>query len=470
MKEFQGRHIHFVGIGGYGMSGLAQVLHQTGHRVSGCDVSSNPRTRRLLSMGIGVQQGHSAAHLESVSILVYSTDIPADNPEMIEARARGITIMHRSEVLALFLNRGHGIAISGTHGKTTTTALSGMALLKAGYDPTVFVGGEVAQLGGTARPGLGPWVIAEACESDGTLAKYAPLHAIVTSIEPEHLDHHDGDLDMLVEAFRQFLGQILPRGSAILCADDSRLREMAGKLPGATRLYGLDPSAHVRVVNPEMRPGSTTWEITVDGRSMGRFSSSLPGLHNAVNATAVASLLLELGSDLEPLREVLGSYRGVDRRFQFLAQGPISVVSDYAHHPTEIRATIRSARQYGPARVLAVFQPQRFSRTRDLWEEFSGAFSEADLAVLTEIYSPAGEKPLEGISGQNLAGDVALNREGPTVFQPNLDSLVDYLSGEVREGDMVLVMGAGDIWKAARDLALLLESKTSDQKAHGFEG
>ncbi len=468
MRKFDADHIHFVGIGGYGMSGLAKVLHQRGFRVSGCDATDSPRTRYLASVGIPVSIGHDPSHLDSVDTVVYSTDVPGDNIELEAARESGRTVLHRSDVLGWFLNEGHGIAISGTHGKTTTTALAGLTLAEAGYDPTVFVGGEVPQLGGTARAGRGPWVVAEACESDGTLSRYRPRFSVISGIEPEHLDHHDGDIGALIRSFETLIEQTDSQGRVILCADDPVLLDLSSQVSPPARLYGLSREAQVRVVNPRLLPGETRWELLVEGRSHGEFSSPLPGLHNAVNSAAVAALLLELGGDLESLRRVLESFRGVKRRFQALpSAGGVQIVSDYAHHPTEIKATIQAAQQYRPERIIAVFQPQRFSRTRDLWEQFAEAFGEADVAVLTEIYSPVGEEPLEGVTGEALAREVLRHRSGPTVFMPSLDEVRDHLLGEIRSGDLVLVMGAGDVWRLAENLSKALTGSEPQRKAQG---
>ncbi len=461
IADYKGKHLHFIGIGGYGMSGLAGVLQQRGIRISGCDARANSRTRRLEDMGVPVREGHRASHLDDVDAVVFSTDVPADNPELAAARERGIQLLHRSQVLGSFLNAGHGIAVTGTHGKTTITALLGLTLKEAGLDPTIFVGGDVPDFGGTAVSGSGKWVVAEACESDRTFLRYTPFISVVTNIEPEHLDHYDGDEGLLVESFRKFIVNTLPGGIAILCSDDTRLLQMASSLKDRTiRTYGTGVSAALRAASIRAEPGGTRWELRDEGQVVGQLEAPLLGHHNVLNATAVAAVCLELGVDLCHLQTALSRFHGVERRFQVVSKvGDVTVVSDYAHHPTEIRATLDAARQTSPGRLIAVFQPQRYVRTHNLWQGFASAFARADEVVLTEIYAPVGEDPIPGINGRALAGDVESESQRPTTFLPTLEEVIAHLQDRATAGDMILVMGAGDIWKVAHQLGREFEKE-----------
>ncbi len=458
---FRGLHYHFLGVGGYGMSGLAQVLHQRGARVSGCDAQSNSRTARLQQLGIVIWKGHGVEHLEGVDAVVYSTDVPSSLQELVEAGNRGVHLMHRSEILAGLLNQGKGIAVAGTHGKTTTTAILGLCLVEAGLDPTVVVGGEVPQLGGTARTGGSEWVVAEACESDGSFSRYRPLVSVVTNVEAEHLEHHGGSLQRLQSAFAQFIGNT--REAVVV--GDTVPRSTMVNAPGALKLrvYGTSPSADILVSDVRTRTDRTSWDISHAGASPQRISSPLPGMHNVLNATAAAGVCLQLGVDLQHLRAALGGFGGVERRFEVVYRSPrATVVNDYAHHPTEIAAAVAAARQLSPRRLLAVFQPQRYSRTRDLWDGFTRAFSGADQVVIAEVYAPVGESPIGGVTGQQLAHEVEIASGRPTTFVASPADVEQHLAAVLEPGDLVLVMGAGDIYQVGRSLA----ARLSDSGQH----
>ncbi len=447
-------HYHFMGIGGYGMSGLAYLLHKKGEKVSGCDVSFSSRVRRLEEEGVPVFIGHSPAHLAGVEVLVYSTDVPPEEEERREAVARGIALCHRSEILSLFVNEKKSITVTGSHGKSTVTALAGLLLERAGLDPVVVVGAEVPAFGGTARAGKGEWVVAEADESDGSFLRYRPLAAVLTNLEPEHLDHYGGDFGELKRAVSLFAREnVRPQGFIVACADDPVLEELLRGVEKPVVWYGFSPRATFRVGEVEVEEEGLSFALWREGEKLGRLRMEIPGRHNAQNATGVAALGLTLGLPFEIVARTLASYRGAGRRFQVVGKfDGVTVVDDYAHHPTEIRATLEAARERDPARLIAVFQPQRYSRTRLLMEEFSQAFSQADEVILLDVYSPPGEKPIPGVSSQVLAEKISRREKRPVLCFSDQGELVEYLKRRLSPGDLVLTMGAGDVWKVAHRL------------------
>lgn len=451
---------HFVGIGGYGMSGLARILAEAGFRVSGSDVRPSSRTQRLAALGVAVHIGHDPAHLQGADIVVRSTDVPDDNPELAEARRRGLDVWHRSEVLARLLNPNRGIAVTGTHGKTTTASMVAGVFLDAGLDPTISVGGEVDRWQGTGRLGTGEWVVAEACESDGSFLRYHPEIAVVTNVEPEHLDRYDGSFSALRDAFARFLAGVRDDGVAVLCAEDEQLMQIRDAARAAVITYGLAGPADLTAADPVRRGQGWSFEVVHGGRRLGRVSLGVPGLHNVANALAAAAVALTAGIPFDVIAGSLAGFRGAHRRFEIVADGSVMVVDDYAHHPTEIRATLRTARDQGRGRVIAVFQPQRYSRTRYLWHEFAGAFDQADEVVLTEIYAPPGERPIEGVTGRALADEVRRRGGASVHFVPAREQVADLVLSLVRSGDVVVTMGAGDIWKVAYELAERLGAPT----------
>lgn len=464
--DWSGKKVHFIGIGGYGMSGLARVLLAAGARVSGSDVRASDRTRWLETCGARVHIGHDARHVDGADLVVYNTDVPGDNVELQAARRAGLPVWHRSQVLAALLNGRRGIAVTGSHGKTTTTAMTGLVLVAGGLDPTVLVGGEVPEFGtATARIGGGEWLVAEACESDGTFLRYRPEVAVVTNVEPEHLDHYEGDFARLLDAFARFLEGVRPGGFIVACGDHPAVGEVLDRLePGDRRVirYGVEASGCDLVARDiEAGPERTRFTAWYRGRPLGEVNLVVPGQHNVLNALAALAVGLELGVPFEEAAAALAGFRGAKRRFQVLYdRDGILVVDDYAHHPTEIRATLRAARQRRApgGRIIAVFQPQRYSRTRLLMDEFARAFGDADLVILTEIYAPPGERPIPGVSSAVLAERIAAQDGRPVRLMGDREELIEHLLATVRPGDVVLLMGAGDIWMAARELARRLQA------------
>jgi UDP-N-acetylmuramate--alanine ligase len=394
------QRIHFIGIGGYGMSGLALVFSAAGAVVSGSDVKESSRTKRLQEAGITVRIGHDPAHVQGADLVVRSTDVRDDNQELVAARQAGIPVWHRSELLAALINERPSLAVSGVHGKTTTTAMLALILAAAGLDPTVLVGGELPEWNGTARIGAGLYLVAEADESDGSFLRYHPQVAIVTNIEPEHLEYYAGDYQRLVAAFARFIRQVRPGGQAVLGGDDPQVRRIAAQAAVPVTFCGFQPGNHCRIL-----PGADKQRFVVlrGETELAELALLVPGRHNAQNALLALTAAHLCGVPFQAGAEALASFRGVKRRFEVLHAGPVRVVDDYAHHPTEIRATLQAAREGATGRVIAVFQPHRYTRTKALLHEFAAAFADADQVVLAPIYAPPGEPQIPGISSQRLA-------------------------------------------------------------------
>ncbi len=450
------KRVHFIGIGGYSMSGLALWLHNLGYDVSGSDMNPSSRTERLIRAGVAVEYGHSADHIQGADEVIYSTDVHEDNVERHAALAAGVPVRHRSDLLAEILGGRRAITVSGTHGKTTTTTMIGTVLTEAGFDPSVLVGGEVESFGGNVRVGRSDWMVAEADESDGTFLRYQPDIAVATNVESEHLEHFNESFDVLKAAFQSYLGHVGSQGAAVVGIDDPVLAAMAPNLTVPTLTYGLSSQAHIRGVVTGQDGGGTTFEVYEAGARVGAIRLRVPGIHNVKNALAAVAVAHHLGIGQQVVCDALGNFRNANRRFQILASGPVRVVDDYAHHPTEIRATLAACRQVTIGRVVALFQPQRYIRTKNLWNEFVTAFDQADIVVITEIYAPPGEAPIEGISGQALAEAIRKNRQGPVYYVPDMYGATDVVLPMLAPGDTFLTMGAGPIYKVGERVSQLL--------------
>ncbi|MDQ7793524.1 MAG: UDP-N-acetylmuramate--L-alanine ligase [bacterium] len=445
-----GRRIHFVGVGGYGMSAVAHVLAELGCRVTGSDVHASERTRRLADRGVAITLGHSPANVEGADLVIYSTDVPDGNPELNAARKAQVPIWHRSEMLSHLMDSRFSIAVTGTHGKTTTTAMIAFLLARLGLDPTVLVGADFDPIGGTARLGRSEYLVAEADESDQSFLRYHPSVAVITNVEPEHLEYYDGDFSRVVEAYRQFIRNVRPGGLVVLCTDNSSLRELAASARVRVIGYGLEERRGLRA--EDLRPDrqGTWFQATWNTRVLGQARLEIPGRHNVLNALAALAVGMDRGLDFAVLAQTLRGFRGPRRRFEICGVGAgITVVDDYAHHPTEIRETLAAARQRASGRVLAVFQPQRYVRTRNLMGDFARAFSGADHLVLAPIYSPPGENPIPGINSRFLARLVEEYEGRSVVYLEDHDDMVEHLLSVSAPGDLIITMGAGDIWKVA---------------------
>jgi UDP-N-acetylmuramate--alanine ligase len=449
--------IHFVGIGGIGMSGIAEVLLNLGYAVSGSDLKESETTRRLAGLGGHLAQGHAAAHVKDVDVVVTSSAIRKDNPEVLEARARKIPVIPRAEMLAELMRLKHGIAIAGSHGKTTTTSMAAHLLAHAGLDPTAVVGGKVNTFGSNAKLGKGDYMVVEADESDGSFLRLPPTIAVVTNIDPEHLDHWK-TVEALRQGFVDFLNRLPFYGLAILCIDHPTVQSLLPEVEKRYVTYGEAPQADYRAAGIEVKGHSVAFDAFRRGESLGRFEVGMVGRHNALNALAVVALGDEMGLAAGVTREALASFRGVQRRFTVLGDaGGVTVVDDYGHHPAEVRATLRGAREAFGRRVVCLFQPHRYTRTRDLLDEFATAFNDADVLLLTEIYA-ASEEPIPGVSGAVLAETIRAFGHRDVTFVPERARLAAAARARVRPGDIVLTLGAGDITSVGPELLKLLGS------------
>ncbi len=439
------RHIHFVGIAGVGMSGLAELMCARGAIVSGSDLAGGRIVDHLRELGVEIALGHDAAHVDNADLVVVSTAIKSNNPEVAEARAKGTPVIHRSELLAEAMNEQRGIAISGTHGKTTTTALVGHLLVHGELDPTVLVGGALAGEDGLrsgAVIGASPWFVTEADESDGSFLRLSPLIAVVTNIDADHLDHY-GDMAGLEDAFHRFASSVPNDGLCVICSDHAATRALADRMKGRVLRYGVE---HAAELTARTVPAGG-FEVLRDGASLGRATLPLPGAHNVANALAAIAVGLELGVDFDVMREALASFRGVARRFETKGEANgVRIVDDYGHHPVEVLATLDAARTAHDGRVVSVFQPHRFTRTRDLMIEFGRAFANCDVLIIADTY-PAGEAPIEGAEASTLARAVEREGHANVRFIASLDDIAESLASELRSGDLVLTLGAGDITK-----------------------
>ncbi|AUO09648.1 UDP-N-acetylmuramate--alanine ligase [Paenibacillus jamilae] len=446
-------HVHFIGIGGYGMSAIARVMLEMGYTVTGSDVASQELTEKLAAKGAKIYIGHTPEHIAGADIVVYSTALSRDNVERVAAEELNIPTLHRSQMLARLLNERKGIAVAGAHGKTTTSSMIALVMERCNVDPTYIIGGEITNLGTNAKAGKSEFVVAEADESDGSFLQYHPWQGIVTNIEADHLENYDGDFNRLKSAYVQFLSQIRPDGAAIVCADDQNIREMLPQLQTRVITYGVEHEADYMATDIQLGDRRLSFTMSRKGTALGTIELSVPGKHNMYNAMATVISCLEAGIPFDQIAATIVEFHGAKRRFQVLGEGnDILIIDDYAHHPTEIEATISAARATGK-RIIAVFQPQRYSRTFFLLDAFSRAFSEANEVIITDIYSPAGEKQIEGVHSSKLVDLIVQNSNANAVYLPTKEAVIEELKDRLQPGDLVLTMGAGDIWKAGDALA-----------------
>jgi len=441
------------------MSGLARVLLDQGCDVRGSDLSSTPVTERLRHLGATVYTGHCADNIGDAELVVISTAIDPANPELQEATGKGIPVIHRADLLALLMNRQRGLAIAGAHGKTTTTAMLALVMEKCRLDPTVLIGGELTNIGGNAKLGRGEYLVAEADESDKSFLKLKPYLAVVTNIEDDHLDHY-GSVENIIAAFRQFLGGITPGGAAVLCFDDAAVREVSGACGERVISYAVEYPEADYVLNDIRPTGSgSAAEVYYRGQHLGRLTLPVPGRHNLANALAVVAAGRFIGISFPEMAAALRDYRGAGRRYQLMGRvDGITVVDDYAHHPTEIDATLKAARQVHSGRIITVFQPHRYSRTSLLHQRFGNCFAHTDVLIINDIYS-AGEKPLPGVTAQLIVDAVVAHNGHRPVFIGSRDETVAYLAENLHRGDLVLTMGAGDVWKTGPELLNRLQER-----------
>jgi len=455
-KKYQ--HIHFVGIGGVGMSGIAEVLLTLGYRVTGSDARRSETVERLERLGAKVFTGHEAAHVEGAHVVVYSSAVARDNVEVASARQRGVPVIPRAEMLAELMRLKYGIAIAGTHGKTTTTSMVAAVLGAGGFDPTVVVGGRVHGLGTNARLGQGEFLVAEADESDGSFLTLTPTIAVVTTVDAEHLDHY-ADLDAIMSAFIAFVNKVPFYGAAVVCLDDPNIQRMIPRMMDKRVItYGLEASADLtarRLAFAEMR---STFEVLHRGAALGSVSLRVPGRHNVLNALAATAVGLDLEVPFDRIQHALAAFEGVQRRFQIRGEARgVLVVDDYGHHPAEIRATLAAAKAGFDRRVITVFQPHRYSRTQHLRSDFLTAFYQSEVLIVMDIY-PAGEAPIPGVHSRDLADGIAAHGHREVLYMgSDRAAIVDYLCESTRAGDLVLTLGAGDVGQLGGELLTRLD-------------
>lgn len=446
------RRVHVVGVGGAGMSAIATVLADMGHEVTGSDLKSSVGLERLRSRGLRVEVGHDAGHVGDVDAVTVSTAIPATNPEVVAAAEQGIPVLRRADALAAISGTRRTIAVAGTHGKTTTSSMLALVLVEAGLHPSFIIGGDVNEIGTGAVWDQGEWFVVEADESDGTFVELGAEVAIVTNIEPDHLEHY-GTYEALLDAFGRFLAEAA--GPRVVCADDDTAARI-GRAGGAVT-YGFADDADYRIVDALVEGNGTTFSLHHGGRELGRLHLPVPGRHNALNATAALVTGLELGISFDAGRAALERFAGVARRFEFRGETDgITFVDDYAHLPTEVGAALEAAREGDWGRVVCVFQPHRFSRIAALWQDFADSFDDADLLVVTDIY-PSGEAPRPGVSGKLVVNAVLdAHPWRPLAYLPKRPDLVPYLRSVLRAGDLCLTLGAGDLTSLADEVQAAL--------------
>jgi UDP-N-acetylmuramate--alanine ligase len=458
-RNFQ--RIHLVGIGGSGMSGIAEVLLTSGYAVSGSDQKLSPVTERLRKMGAAVFEGHEPAHVSGAHVVVISSAVKSDNVELLEAHRLKIPVIPRAEMLAELMRLKYGIAVAGAHGKTTTTSMIASVLDAAGLDPTFVVGGRVNHLGSHAGVGKSEYMVVEADESDRSFLLLAPVVAVVTTVDREHLDQYHS-LEEIQDVFLQFVNRVPFYGAVVLCLDEPNVQAILPRVKRPVITYGTSSQADLIIADVKLDGIASEFRLKYHGEDLGMFRlPSPPGIHNVRNSAAAAAVALSLNVPADLIRAGLAKFSGVGRRFEIKGVfNGVTLIDDYGHHPAEIRATLEAARGCGYERLLVLFQPHRYTRTHHLWEDFRRSFNQADVLVISEIYA-AGESPADGVSGEKLAEAISSAGHKNVVFKSTMQAGMDYILREARAGDAVLAIGAGSIGRVLDQLAMLLESKIS---------
>jgi len=452
------KNVHFVGIGGIGMSGIAEILLSQGFKITGSDLNKSDITDRLESLGIKIFEGHAKENLVNADVVVYSSAVNLENPEVNAAIERKIPVIKRSEMLAECMRMKYGIGIAGTHGKTTTTSMVGLVLTEAGIDPTIIVGGKLSGLGGTnARLGKGEYIVVEADEFDRTFLKLAPVIAAITTLEKEHLDTYK-DLDDIKLAFVEFANKVPFFGFVVLCLDEPALQDVIPTINKKIFTYGLSPQADIRAVNISHEKNISKFNVVYLGKELGEIKLNLPGLHNIRNSLVAVTIAKEMGVEFGVIKKALESFSGVYRRFEKKFDADVMVIDDYGHHPTEINVTLDGIRRGWKRRLVAVFQPHLFSRTRDFYVEFGKSFLNSDIFICTDVY-PAREKPIEGITGELIINSAKNLGHKNVFYEPNKTKVPDLLKKIYKKGDIIITLGAGDIWKYGEQFVEFLKSK-----------
>lgn len=450
------RIIHFVGIGGVGMSGIAEVLHNLGYEVTGSDIKESETTNRLRNLGIKIFIGHNGENIDHAHVVVISSAVSADNPEVLEAKQRAIPVIPRAEMLAELGRLKYGILVAGAHGKTTTTSFVATVLGEGGLDPTVIIGGKLKSMGSNAKLGQGDYIVAEADESDGSFLKLNPTIAVITNIDREHMDYFM-DMDVLKHAFLAFINKIPFYGIAVVCMENAYLREIIPLIQRKYLTYGLSEDADVYARNIEHSGIRMSFEAVYKGRSLGMFNLPVPGKHNVLNSLSAIAVAMELQIPVDVIAKALSNFSGIQRRFEFKGEaGDIKVFDDYGHHPSEIMATLKAAREcFNGNRVIVLFQPHRYTRTRDLMDEFAASFAtgldSSDRLFLMDIY-PASERPIEGISSGVLAQRIRGTGFENLTHVPDRKEMMERIASELKQGDVLITLGAGDVYKMGEEI------------------
>jgi UDP-N-acetylmuramate--alanine ligase len=449
------KKIHFVGIGGIGMSGIAEILITQGFEVTGSDKALSDVTKRLSDLGIKIYEGHSSENLGDADVLVYSSAVMTDNPEVQAAYSKKIPVIKRSEMLAETMRLKYGIGIAGTHGKTTTTSMVGLTLTEGGIDPTIIVGGKLSGLGGTnARLGKGNFIVVEADEFDRTFLKLTPVIAAITTLESEHLDTYK-DLDDIKSAFIEFANKVPFYGFVVLCLDEPALQDIIPDINKKIFTYGLTTQADIRAIDIEHEKFSSTFTVKYKGKELGSITLKIPGVHNVRNSLVAVTIGTELGIQFNTIKKALESFTGVYRRFEVKYDKEVLVVDDYAHHPTETSATLSGIRAGWDNRLIAVFQPHLYTRTKDFYQEFGRSFLNSDIFICTDIY-PAREAPINGVTGELIADAARKFGHKNVVYIKDKNDLPKALFDLKQKGDIIITMGAGDIWKFGENFVEML--------------
>jgi len=447
-------HIHFIGIGGSGMSGLASILLDSGYKISGSDIVTSKITRRLADKGATIFRGHNKNNVEEADLVVISSAIPESNPEIKGARDRKITMIKRAEMLARLMDNKYGIAVAGTHGKSTTSSMISLLLEKSGLDPTVVVGGELNNFKNNAKLGNGNHIVVEADESDGSFLELSPRMVVVTNIEDDHLDHY-GNMENILKDFKKFIDKVPDNGRVILCKDCDNIKVLAKQCGKSHISYGIFTEADLMAKDIELDKLNSKSKIYWQGKKIGELYLKVAGYHNILNALAAIAVARELGINFVEIAKILENFQGVHRRMEIVANldDKILILDDYAHHPTEIKATLSALRtSWQDRRIITVFQPHRYSRTKLLAEKFGKAFFDADCVIINDVYS-ANESPISGISGETIFKEVKKSNHKKVKYLPSKDDILSYLSEIVQPGDIIITMGAGDIWTVGQELA-----------------
>ncbi|MGK9368129.1 UDP-N-acetylmuramate--L-alanine ligase [Melioribacter sp. Ez-97] len=452
------KNVHFVGIGGIGMSGIAEILLNQGFNVTGSDLNKTEITDRLESLGIKIYEGHDPANIEGADVVVYSSAVNKDNPEVSAAIEKKIPVIKRSEMLAECMRMKYGIGIAGTHGKTTTTSMVGLVLTEAGVDPTIIVGGKLSGLGGTnARLGNGEFIVVEADEFDRTFLMLTPVIAAITTLEKEHLDTYK-DLDDIKSAFVEFANKVPFFGFVVLCLDEPALQDIIPLIKKKIFTYGLSPQADVQAVDISHKENSSEYTVVYKEEILGRIKLNVPGVHNVKNSLVAVTIAKELGVPFDTIKKALGEFTGVYRRFEKKYDNDVMVIDDYAHHPTEINVTLDGIRKGWKRRLVAVFQPHLYSRTRDFYLEFGRSFLNSDVFICTDVY-PAREKPIEGVSGQMIADAAKKFGHKNVIYEADKNKIPELLKSIYKKDDIIITLGAGDIWKYGEKFVEFLKSQ-----------